>query len=637
MRTASSPQDNDTTATGMDPRRQLVAELARLRRDILDDAAHYLYRFREYFPSSRFTKSAWNLSHYLALRRHDLRQLQDRLAERGVSSLGRSESHILASLDRVIELLMGPEPAATAPDLEAAAEAPEFREGIDLLNAHSEALLGPSPSGHKARIMVTLPTAAASDPALVLQLLQTGMDCARINCAHDDPAAWAGMLRNLRAAEQATGRRCRLLMDLAGHKLRTGAVARGPAVLHLKVQRDLRGRIRAPARVRLLAQTAPEGTGSAPYTADSTQLRLPARVFEALAAGDRLRFTDVRGKQRDLYLVQRQEQSWLAECRRNTYLGSNTRMRWQRPDPATASYATLERFELPAFAGSPLSIRLFCDDLLLLTRRAAPGIPPQRDEHGQCRVPARIACTAPQVLDDLLPGAAVWIDDGRLGAVVETLDAEGALLRITHAQPAGERLRPGKGLNFPDTRLSLPPLSQADLQALDFACHHADLIGFSFVEELSDMDALIEALAARSDRPPAIIAKIETRRAVANLPELILGTLGRHPLGVMIARGDLAVELGGERLAEMQEEILWLCEAAHIPVIWATQVLEAMARKGIIHRPELTDAAMSGRAECVMLNKGPYILQALQTLDDILRRMEAHQYKKGARLRALHW
>jgi len=100
----------------------------------------------------------------------------------------------------------------------------------------------------------------------------------------------------------------------------------------------------------------------------------------------------------------------------------------------------------------------------------------------------------------------------------------------------------------------------------------------------------------------------------------------------MIARGDLAVECGWERLAELQEEILWLCEAAQVPVIWATQVLEDQAKKGQASRAEISDAAMSQRADCVMLNKGPHILAAIRMLDNILRRMQKHQYKKTAQL-----
>ncbi len=114
---------------------------------------------------------------------------------------------------------------------------------------------------------------------------------------------------------------------------------------------------------------------------------------------------------------------------------------------------------------------------------------------------------------------------------------------------------------------------------------------------------------------------------------MLLAALGGdRPAGVMIARGDLAVECGYERLAEVQEEILWLCQAAHVPVIWATQVLDQLARTGRPSRAEITDAAMGVQAECVMLNKGPRIIEAISVLDDILRRMERHHRKRRSLL-----
>ena len=132
-----------------------------------------------------------------------------------------------------------------------------------------------------------------------------------------------------------------------------------------------------------------------------------------------------------------------------------------------------------------------------------------------------------------------------------------------------------------------------------------------------------------------IVLKIETREGFDNLPDLLLAALGSRNVGVMIARGDLAIECGYERLAEAQEEILWISEAAHVPVIWATQVLETLAKTGTPSRSEITDAAMGERAECVMLNKGPYVVEAVRTLDDILGRMQAHQEKKRSRMRKL--
>jgi pyruvate kinase len=248
-------------------------------------------------------------------------------------------------------------------------------------------------------------------------------------------------------------------------------------------------------------------------------------------------------------------------------------------------------------------------------------------------------CSQPEILKQIQVGAVIWIDDGRIGAKVESQSPEELKLRITHTKTKGDKLKADKGLNFPDTALSLDPLTEKDRQDLDFIAPNADIIGYSFVQTATDIEALQLELASRLGnqwRTKAIVAKIETPLAVKNLPELIVHGAGKQPFGVMIARGDLAVEIGYQRLAEIQEEILWLCEAAHVPVIWATQVLENLAKKGIPTRAEITDAAMAERAECVMLNKGDYIQEAVTILDDVLHRMEAHQSKKSPRLRALH-
>lgn len=167
---------------------------------------------------------------------------------------------------------------------------------------------------------------------------------------------------------------------------------------------------------------------------------------------------------------------------------------------------------------------------------------------------------------------------------------------------------------------------------------HADIIGYSFVESADHIRRLQEQLASRwpAWQELGLVAKIETPRAVRNLPEIIVEAAGQQPLAIMIARGDLAVELGFERVAEMQEEILWLCEAAHIPAIWATQVLEGLVAKGLPSCGEMTDAAMAARAECVMLNKGPNVAAGVATLDRLLHRMGEHQIKKTPTLRALH-
>ena len=259
--------------------------------------------------------------------------------------------------------------------------------------------------------------------------------------------------------------------------------------------------------------------------------------------------------------------------------------------------------------------------------------------HGHKDLP-RIGCTLPEVFDQLVIGAQVWIDDGLIGTTVTERSADGALLTITHAPPDGKNIRADKGLNFPDTGLVIAALTAKDHDDLAFAVRHADMIGYSFVQSAADVALLQDEIAHQlpADRPaPALVLKIETKRAVHNLPEIIVQSAGRSPTVVMIARGDLAVELGYARLAEMQEEILWLCEAAYVPVIWATQVLESLAKQGTPSQAEVSDVALAERAECVMLNKGPYIAAAVRWLGDVLLRMQAHQHKKSPQLRALHF
>lgn len=219
--------------------------------------------------------------------------------------------------------------------------------------------------------------------------------------------------------------------------------------------------------------------------------------------------------------------------------------------------------------------------------------------------------------------------------MIDRIEFAQVLVRITHVRPRGEKLRGDKGINLPESRLRIGALTPKDIEDLAFVVENADVVELSFANSAHDVELLHDHMARLGDRRPAIVLKIETRRAFENLPAMLLAAMRAPCCGVMIARGDLAVECGFERLAEVQEEILWICEAAHVPVIWATQVLETLAKEGMPSRAEITDAAMGDRAECVMINKGPHVLSAVRVLDDILRRMQQHQAKKRAMLREL--
>ncbi len=596
----------------------LLAALEALRARVLQESEARMVVLEGQDPTLRLHPGVHNMLHYLALRRVDLRPLQEALAGQGLSSLGRSESHVLDTLDHIIALLSA---ALGRPE-------PELREqttlrsdeGMRLLVQNTERLLGPAREHRSTRIMVTLPGERADDPAFLQSLLAEGMDVARINCAHDGPEQWRAMVKNLHQAVQEQGGSCKILADLAGHKIRTGPLPMEAGVVHLRPQRDRLGRLQAPARLRALASSPPPETA---LPAGVQCVLLPAAGSHAPRVAEELLCVDARGKERVLVVEAVETGILTLHCMQGSYFVNGNAWQSRRRRRCRGVIAGI-----PA---APVQIVLEAGDALLLSRDTGQGRAAAADQ------PARVACTIPALVERLSPGQAVWVDDGKMAAVVEAQGPEGALLRITHAKAGGARLLPDRGLNFPGLPLNLPPLSDKDLADLEVIIPLVDMVGFSFVESGAHMGALLEALQQRQASHLGIIAKIETAQAFHRLPEILLAALGRQPLGVMVARGDLAVEVGPERLTEVQEEILWLAEAAHLPVIWATQVLETLTKKGSISRPELTDAAMGVRAECVMLNKGPFVAEAVRTLDDILTRMQDHQRKKFTRLRALHW
>lgn len=479
----------------------LLAEIDTLRDTIDRDAARTLARWTGWIERPDFRPSAENFAHYLALRHHDIRPLQRRLMRNGLSSLGRVEGRVMPALDAVRNMLR----LATGQSALSAILEEEFFAGETRIAARAEALFGPLSHHSAVRMMVTLPSAAADEPGFAERLASLGVEAVRINCAHDDADAWGRMIDNVARAAERTGTRMRVMMDLAGPKIRTG-------------------------RMR------------------------EAKGMKRVARGD---------------------------------------------------------------------------DLAI----ALPGCLGDVPDH----LPA-VECTLPEALAATCPGHRIFIDDGKLGTKVTAREPWGAVVHIEIGpDDKGYKLKPEKGINFPDTEFDVAALTGEDRAALRFAAHRADGIEFSFVQTTEDIAALQEVLEAeRADwQSLGLVLKIETLRAVRNLPDLIVRAAGRQPTAVMIARGDLAVEIGFARLAEMQEEILWLCEAAQVPVIWATQVLESYLKTGLPSRGEMTDAAMAARAECVMLNKGPYLFEAIAELDQLLDRMAQHIVKKTPQLRPL--
>jgi pyruvate kinase len=599
---------------------RLVPALSQLRDDAVRLERGFADELAQVEPGHR--ASARNLLHYLGLRRHDIRNLQRDLHALGLSSLGILESHTMASLNAVLEVLakLTGQPADAAPE-----EPVDFRTGPLLLRDHTRSLLGPEPAGRHVRIMVTMPSEAATDPGLVRKLLVAGMDVMRINCAHDDASAWRAMVDNLRKAEREVGRSCRVQADLGGPKLRTGRLGAAGRVLKIQPRRDYLGRLAVPAAVWLTPAERP----APPPAKVKLVLPVPAEVLDAAHPGDELHITDGRERERFLAIVARHGESLLAEADRVSYVRDASVVELLRDGSVIASgtVGTLPEVIPP--------ISLLPNDELLLLRTDEPGRDAVRDPSGAVLEPARIHCTLDAAFASLRVGESVWLDDGKIGGIVTANDGEIVRVKITHTGPNGARLRAEKGINFPDTEFAMSALTPKDVADLEQVVGFVDMVALSFLRGPDDILLLEDHLHRLGAGHLGIVLKIENRQAFENLPRILLASLRSPPVGVMVARGDLAVEVGFERLSEVQEEILWLCEAAHVPVIWATQILEGMAKKGAPSRAEISDAVMSSRAECAMLNKGPYIVETVRFLSGVLSRMDQHLDKRMAMLRRL--
>lgn len=599
---------------------QLTRQLLDLRRQALQLEREYAPLWQA-LPASQ-QPSARNFLHYLAVRQQDIRPLQQQLSSLGLSSLGLLEPNVLEKLNTVLDALAH---LAGTNRIEHPATPVSREAGLQQLQQNANTLLGIQPESRQVRIMVTMPAEAAHDKTLLQQLVEGGMDIMRINCAHDTPADWLSMIANLREASATSGRPCLIQADLAGPKLRTGPIASSGRVLKIKPKRDVFGHVTVPAPVWFTPAANPE----LPPSTRHAVVEVSGDLLALAQAGDRVLLCDTRGDEVEFILTHQDGTSWLAETGRTTYIEQHTSITlWRRH--SLISRSTIEN--IPEII---LPIVLTPGDTLVLTRDATPGKDAEYDAEGRLVSPAHIHCSLSSAFDQVTAGESVWLDDGKIGGVVQSCDANSMHVRITHAAPEGSKLKAEKGINFPDTHFRLPALTEKDKADLQVLLPHVDMVALSFLRSPDDVEQLHAFLHAQRHPDKGVVLKIENRQAFEQLPLILLTSMQYPPFGVMVARGDLAVEMGFDRLSEVQEEILWLCEAAHVPVIWATQILEGMAKKGAPSRAEVSDAAMSIRAECAMLNKGPHIVETVRFLSGIIGRMESHYAKRRTTLRKL--
>ncbi|XP_077226998.1 pyruvate kinase family protein isoform X2 [Tasmannia lanceolata] len=618
-----------------------------LQGDLLDKlkAVHLHVLALEQWNASRlkmchrkYLASATNLIHYLALQCLDVQQLKEGLSSIGILNLETINPYVLARITAGVHMLESLESYSSSTKVNTNLTMPQKidvtdkkgsiagqkssdheKKGDFTVNAmrkkasfHAESLFGSLPNGRPAHIMVTVGREATQSDTFISDLLKAGANVVRINCAHDDPSVWSEIIRHVKNSSQMLEKSCRILMDLAGPKLRTGLLNVGPNVMKISPKKDHKGDVIFPAQVWL----SYSGSGPPPthLSPDAILYLDDDRFLGKLEAGNVVRFSDVRGRPRALRISQKFSVfagfGFMAECSRTTYVESGTMLYVKGKK---RKYTLGRVVDVPPVEQF---IRLKVGDLLIISRD--PCLSSDKSG-GSATSAARITCSSGRLFDSVKPGEPIAFDDGRIWGVIQGASISEIIVSITHASPKGSKLGSEKSINIPRSEMQFEGLTSKDLRDLEFVVANADMVGISFVRDVRDIVIVQQELEKWKVKELGIVLKIETQSGFQKLPLLLLQAMQfPNPLGVMIARGDLAVECGWDRLADMQEEILSICNAAHIPVIWATQVLESLVKLGLPTRAEITDVAYGMRANCIMLNKGKYILEGVSTLDSIL-------------------
>ncbi|MEM7548735.1 MAG: pyruvate kinase [Bacteroidota bacterium] len=568
---------------------------------------------RLYNIHPKHNESAENLIQYIAFRSEDHTELQRWLNRIGMSRLAHAESHIKTSLE------------LTKTHLENLIEANSFHDSeeikINEVRNHdciTSELFGPEANDRRVRIMVTLPREAAFDIKLIEKLINNGTDCFRINCAHDDPSIWKRMIHNIEKASQKLKKNLKVAMDLAGPKIRTGPIKIGAKVRKIIPKRDDMGFVSKPSFLLLVPK----------LFEDSPKYAVPLDIewLSNLNIGDVIEVIDNRGKERKMKVANTSIGGVLCHCFDSIFVTEGTKFFIFKNGQKYS--AKIEK--LPALENHLL---IHKKDFLRLSYDQVPGESKLYNSEGALLQDAHISCTYPEVLNYVEPGHLVFFDDGKIGGKVVEKNKEGVSVQVFKAKHKGSKLKSDKGINFPDSHLPIESISDKDLEDLGFVTKHADIINLSFINNANDVEAYFQKISEHTSLEKiGIIIKIETREAFNNLSDIILSAMQAPKIGIMIARGDLAVEVGWDDIGWVQREILGICNAAQIPVVWATQVLENLAKKGLPSRSEITDATQSLKAECVMLNKGLYINEAVSLLHKILYRLEKYQSKSESML-----
>ncbi|MDT0606740.1 pyruvate kinase [Croceitalea rosinachiae] len=296
---------------------KLILIIERLLGSMSEKEESYKETLKEVHPSN--FKSVTNLIHYRTLRDFDLRGLQEALKTLGLTRLANAESHILFSLlntKSLLQIIAGKNGNVISKSAVSIAEAE------NLMIKNNDALFGSCNKRRRVRVMVTQPAQSAHDYKSVYDMVKNGMDCARINCAHDSPEIWEAIISNVKRAAQELHKEVKIAMDLAGPKIRTGQIPPGPPLKKFKPKKDVFGQVWQPIEIALVSRLDEEKWPNG--------ILVNQEWLKQLRVNDIIHFKDTRAKKRKLKVVRRENDAFITNCFKTAYIKSGTVLKPER-------------------------------------------------------------------------------------------------------------------------------------------------------------------------------------------------------------------------------------------------------------------------------------------------------------------
>ncbi|MEA2029096.1 MAG: pyruvate kinase [Campylobacterota bacterium] len=573
---------------------KLLDELKALKKALLDNRDN---------PSNELVQN--NLNDYVTLRSFDLISLQDELTSMGLSSLGRSQTCVMSSIDQNIQVLEKILNQKSQIDTNSYLD---FKSAKKIQKEHTKVFGKVRDDIFKTKIMVTLPSQAAQSDELIKDLIDQDVSILRINTAHDDADIWSRMAHLIKKNNHKQKKDTKIYVDLAGPKNRTGALNK--ILTPFKI-----GSKKSAFEVDILSKTQKNSvTQKASVDMQGNKLNATLVVDDAFYKRslkyNKIKLEDHTRDKVHTFKLYREDQRLFFIPDRKILIDQDTHLHSPKRKHSSSLHNFIYLDEV---------IRVFEQDEIILTHQDILGHTTFNYE--QKEYAAIVACSNTEIFKYVNEGDTIFIDDGKIGAIVTQKLTIGLELKIILAKANGTLLKAQKGINFPNTDLDIPAITDEDRDNFDSVIEYADFIGISFTQSAKDIQVVQELLNRADKNKIAIVPKIETKLGVNNLPQILSQLIKREHFALMIARGDLAIEVGFDNLPYIQEEIFDICESALVPVIYATQILEGQMKRNLPTRAEVTDAAFAQRADCIMLNKGPYVVDTVLILKKILRSM----------------